>query len=597
MAEDPQLERTIEMSTDASHAETIVLKGIAASPGIAIGRAFVLDDMPSVNPDEQVSTDRIAEELSRFHNGLETVIAELDDASTLARSESSTVNNIVETYAMIVRDPMLANSIIRRIESGTSAEAAVAREFDAHKALMLNAKDEILRTRAQDFEVIKERIIAALRNRTLSHAAGYESVVVAPSVTPQDMLFFKQTQTLGYVTEIGGIHSHACILARDMGYPAVIGVSKAADKIPKDAMMIIDGYAGTVIVHPDDDTLLQYREKQTQAEVYRQRLGELADRPTVTSDGRRVRLLANVDEPDHVDAALMAGGEGVGLVRSEVMLIKLGRYPSSDEQAVWYRDIAERSYPNPVTIRAFDVGSDKFRQGIPHHEENPALGLRGIRFLLYRPDIFEEQICAVLRASENRNVRLMLPMVSMLEELDEARRMIENCQKKLRAEGIPFDEKIPVGVMIETPAAAMMADSFAEHADFLSIGTNDLAQYALATDRTNELVADIFDALHPAVIRMVRMVVDAGVRSGKSVSVCGEMAGHAAATEMLIGLGLTELSVSPRLLLELKQRILNVSYAQCRELEEQLETCTTTQEVYAVLNSINVWRGKDDKLE
>ncbi len=595
MSERSQHQQVSEMSAEPTSTPT-VLKGIAASPGIAIGRAFVLDAAPRVNPEEQVSPEHVADELSRFHTALETVIAELIEAAKLARQESSTVSSIVDTYGMIVGDRTMAASVVKRIESGTSAEAAVAREFDAHRAMMLSAKDDLLRSRAQDFEVIKERLIGALRNRTLTHATGYDSIVVAASVTPQDMLFFKQTQSLGYVTEIGGINSHACILARDMGYPAVIGVRNATDRIPADARLIVDGFAGTVIVDPDEETLLAYRDKQTKAEEYRQRLGELADRPTVTSDGRRIRLLANVDEPDHVDAALMAGGEGVGLVRSEVMLIKLGRYPSCDEQTVWYRDIAERAFPNPVTIRAFDVGSDKFRQGIPHHEENPALGLRGIRFLLYRPDIFEEQICAVLRASEHRNVRLMLPMVSMLEELEEARRMITACQKKLNADGIPFDEHLPVGVMIETPAAAMMADIFAQHADFLSIGTNDLAQYALATDRTNELVADIFDALHPAVIRMVRMVVEAATRRGKTVSVCGEMAGHAAATEMLIGIGLSELSVSPRLLLELKQRILNVSFEQCRTLERELEQCTTTQEVYMVLNSINAWRGKDDQL-
>jgi phosphotransferase system enzyme I (PtsI) len=408
------------------------------------------------------------------------------------------------------------------------------------------------------------------------------------------MLFFKSTQTLGYVTEVGGINSHVCILARDMGYPAVIGIKGAADKIQNGDVVVVDGYAGTVVVNPDEETLERYRRKAGRAEEYRQQLGALIGQPTVTLDGMPVSLLANVDEPENVDAALMAGAEGVGLVRTEHMLMRLGRYPSVEEQTAWYRDIAERAYPKPVTIRSFDVGSDKFRQGIPHREENPALGLRGIRFLLYRPDIFEEQVCAVLRASVHRNLRLMLPMISTLEEIDAAEKVVAGCKERLTAEGVEFDRNMPLGIMIETPAAALLADTFARHADFISIGTNDLAQYALATDRTNDLVADIFDPLHPAVIRMVRMVVGAANKYGRSVSVCGEMAGHASATEMLVGLGIRELSVTPRLLLELKRRILNVSFAQCEDLVLQLDSCATTQQVYAVLNGINAWRGKDD---
>lgn len=575
--------------------DTAMLKGIAASPGIAIGRAFVLDADQPVDEDERIAPDRVAGELSRFHAALESVSQEMRNVIELARRESDTVSSILESQAMIVTDPMLAKAVATRIANGATAESAVAREFDANKAILYNARDPIIRSRAQDFEHAKERLIGVLRNRSLSHASGYDSIVVAPTVTPQDMMYFRQTQTLGFVTEIGGINSHACILARDMNIPAVIGIRGAADIIDKDALLIVDGYAGIVIVNPDAATLEEYRTKLLRAAEYRAHLGSLIDRPTVTTDGVHVRLLANVDDPSHVDEAMMQGGEGVGLVRSEILLIQQSRYPSVEEQTAWYRDIAERAYPKPVTIRAFDVGSDKFRQGIPHHEENPALGLRGIRFLLYRPDIFEEQICAVLRASVHRNIRLMLPMVSMLEELEEARNIIQKCQRRLDAEGVDYDPHLQVGVMIETPAAAMMAEIFARHADFLSIGTNDLAQYALATDRTNDLVAGIFDALHPAVIKMVRMIVEAAEKHQRSVSVCGEMAGHAAATEMLIGLGIRELSVAPRLLLELKQRIINVSFAQCRELEHRLEACTTTQDVYNVLDTINEWRGKDDR--
>lgn len=572
----------------------LVLKGVPASPGIAIGLAFVLDADQPVDESERVAPDRIAHELQRFQQALESVRTELNQAMELARQESATATNIVESFQLIVADPLVQDSIAKRIAEGISAEAGVAREFDVHRTILYNSGEAFLRSRAQDLDFVKERIIAALRKRTLSHASGYDSIVVAPHVTPQDMLFFKATQTLGYVTEVGGINSHVCILAREMGYPAVVGVAQVASLVAQGDRIIVDGFSGLVVVAPDDTTLASYREKTSQVEIYKQQLGELAGAECITTDGVRVALQANIDEPANVDAAMLAGAAGVGLVRTEYLLIKLGRYPTVEEQTEWYMDVAERAFPNPVTFRAFDVGSDKFRQGIPHAEDNPALGLRGIRFLLYREDIFCDQMYGILRASVHRNVRLMLPMVSSVHEIQKARELVALCMQRLRNAEIDFDSEMPIGIMIETPATALLADSFTQHSDFVSIGTNDLAQYALATDRTNDLVADIFDPLHPAVLRLVHMIVCAATKYNKSVSVCGELAGHASATELLVGMGLTELSVTPRLLLEVKRRILNVSYSQCSSLVHRLLECETAAEVHSVLNAINAWRRKDD---
>lgn len=575
-----------EVSSVPAHGEERVLRGVAAAPGIAIGRAFILDHGASVREPSTVTVHQVADEIARFHGALEAVLDELQRASEVAARQSATAMAIIDTYRMMVRDPTISDSVLQRIERGVSAEAAVAQEFDTHKTALLRAPNELMRTRAQDVEVIKERIIAALRNRMLHHAAGYDSIVVAPNVTPQDMLLFQQTQTLAYVTEVGGINSHTCILARDMHYPAVIGIGTATHMIPLDATIIVDGYSGTVVVHPTPETLERYQQKQLRAEEYREKLGALVQQASSTTDGTHIHLMANVDEPDHVDAALMAGAEGIGLVRSETMLMHFGRYPAEDEQVAWYRDIAERMYPNPITIRAFDVGGDKFRQGIPHHEENPALGLRGIRFLLYRSDLFEQQVLAILRASIHRNVRLLLPMVSTLDEVAAARRVIASAQETLQQRGLPFDEQLAVGVMIETPASAMMADAFAEAADFLSIGTNDLAQYALAADRTNDMVADLYDAFHPAVLRMLMMVVESAKKYRRPVSVCGELAGHAAATELLIGVGISELSVAPRLLLEVKQRVISCSYAESARMAADVHACKTTSDVYRVLRTM-----------
>ena len=566
------------------------MKGIPASPGIAIGRAFVLStDSPSVQPDV-LNEHEIPVELARFATALDATTTELLNAIELARKESSTVISIIESYVLIASDPVMTSAIVGRIKKGVPAETAVLSEFDVHKTILYGARDSLLRERVQDFEHVMERIIAALRNRTLSHEQAGNSIVVSGSITPQDMLFFKQLHTLGYVTEIGGINSHSCILARDFGIPAVIGIRNATDIIESDSIVIVDGFAGIVIVNPETDTLNEYIPKHREVVEYRGRLGALVGEPTTTKDGIALTLKANVDSPTQVDAAIMAGCQGIGLVRTEMLLVQIGRYPTVDEQTAWYRDIAERAYPLPVTFRAFDVGSDKFRDGIPHHEENPALGLRGIRFLLYRPDIFENQICAILRTSANRNVRLMLPMISTLEELEIAKHMVEKCKARLAFEGVDFDPEMPLGVMVETPAAALMAPIYASRVDFLSIGTNDLAQYTLATDRTNELVANIFDAMHPAVVRLIAMTVEAARTAGIPVSVCGEMAGHAAATEMLVGIGIHELSVSPPLLLELKHRIRSVSHADCVELVKQISQCNTTTEVYAVLGSLQSWR-------
>ncbi|MBU3741088.1 MAG: phosphoenolpyruvate--protein phosphotransferase [Candidatus Kapabacteria bacterium] len=560
-----------------------VLKGIPASPGIAVGRAFVLSvESPTIRH-ERISPNEVDAELARFAIAIDVSTRELYKAVEIARTEKGTVTSIIESFIHIVNDPTITASIVDRIRHGYAAEWAVIAEYDTHKSLLYAARDAVMRERAQDLEHVKERLLAAMRNRQLSHESAAGAAVVAGSVTPQDMLFFRQNQTLGFVTEVGGINSHTCILARDLGIPAVIGVRNATTVIPTAAPMIVDGYSGVIIVYPTAETRAEYESKLHQAEEYRQRLGELRDQSSTTVDGVHVALLANIDTPDDVDTAMMQGCEGIGLVRTEVMLAQHGRYPSMEEQTSWYTDIAERAFPQPVTFRAFDVGSDKFREGIPHHEDNPALGLRGIRFLLYRPDIFAQQIFAVLRASAHRNVRFMLPMVSVYEELQQAKEIIEACRQALIAEGVDFDRAMPVGVMIETPAAALLADVFASETDFLSIGTNDLAQYALATDRTNELVADIFDASHPAVLRMIRMIVDAADAHGRTVSVCGELAGHAAATEMLVGLGIRELSVAPRLVLEVKQRVRATQYADARQLVEKLLRCTSTLGVHALL--------------
>lgn len=535
---------------------------------------------------EVIAPDDVARETERLFAAHDAVTKELRSAIDGATSETSAVVAILESYLLIASDPVITQSIVRRIERGSSAESAVVDEFDVHKTFLYGAKDQLLRERVQDFEHVVERLLGALRNRTLSHELTSDSIIVAGSVTPHDMLFFKRMSTLAVVTEVGGVTSHSCILAREFGIPAVIGIRNAADYVCDGDDIIVDGHTGIVVVRPDEATIHAYRLRAEERSQLQRGLTQLADSPSETTDGVAIVLRANIDSAGDMPMAKAAGCDGVGLVRTETMLVSFGRYPTADEQYQWYRSIIDQASSSVVTFRAFDVGSDKFREGIPHHEDNPALGLRGIRFLLYRPDIFEQQIEAILRAAVHGNIRLMLPMISSIEELESARRIIDHTVASLQARGVTISTDIPLGVMIETPAAALLAGTFAQRVDFLSIGTNDLAQYTLATDRTNELVADIFDAMHPAVVQLIALTVTAARDRGIPLSVCGELAGHAAATELLIGLGIRELSVSPSLALELKYRIRMADSRACADAMSKVLTSTSTTDVYAVLQAL-----------
>lgn len=542
------------------------MKGIPASQGICIGKAVVLRAEAFVSTVEHIEPEEIPNEIARFYAALESSATELKHIIDIAEKEAIHVAPILETYLLILTDQTAADSIKRRIQQGYySAEIAVVQEFDAQKQFFKLAKDPILRERAVELDHVKDRLLDGLRNRSITHSVAAKSIVVSPSITPTDLMMFNQAGALAFITEVGGIASHASILARSLSIPAVIGVRDAAQIIHTDDTLIIDGNAGLIICNPKPETLAKYEKRKLDEEENRRRLGKLATAKAETHDGHAIHLLANIDSLEEVEAARTSGADGIGLVRSEYLIIQRQHFPTEEEQYDWYRQIAERMYPHPVTIRAFDVGSDKYAEGLPH-EDNPALGVRGIRFLLHRKDIFKSQIKAVLRASQHRNIRLMLPMIATTEELQQSLELINKCKRQLRKSNTPFDETMPVGIMIETPAAAIMAVDFARIADFFSIGTNDLTQYTLASDRTNEFVAHIFDPFHPAVLRLMKIAIDAAKARNIPVGICGEMAGHAAATELLIGLGVTELSVTPPLLLELKKRIRKSDYLKAQIL-------------------------------
>ncbi|MCX6155443.1 MAG: phosphoenolpyruvate--protein phosphotransferase [Candidatus Kapabacteria bacterium] len=563
------------------------LDGIPSSPGLAFGRAFIISPDNIIIPDEKIDESRIQEELNRFHGALHDLEAELNFILSRVSFESYNVQTIIQADLLIVKDDIFNNTVKNTILSGYSSESAIIKEFDKQKSFFNLTDDRTLRERAAEIDHIKERLLSFLRKRNIYYPVDEQSVVVAQSLTPADLVHFREAGIKGIITEVGGITSHASILARSFEIPAVIGVTNATEMIEHDSPLIIDGYYGKIFCNPKQKTIIEYQLRKSKEDLHRTELRDLVKLASKTIDGREIKLYANIDFMEDIETSIQVASEGIGLVRTENMIINLKHYPNEEEQYNWYCELADRIYPASVTIRVFDIGSDKYSEGILHHENNPALGLRGIRFLLSRPDIFETQIRAILRASRNKNIKMMIPMITHKSEADRAIQLIEKNKKELKAKHISFDEDISVGLMIETPAAALIADKLANIASFFSIGTNDLAQYTLAADRTNEMVSDIYNPLHPSVLQLIKLSVEAAQKYHLPVSICGELAGHAGATALLVGLGVDELSVSPSILLELKHRIRSINYKDSVRIAQAALQCTSYDEVRELLNIKN----------
>ncbi len=538
-------------------------KGIPAAHGIVIGTALVIVSEPLTIASSTISHERLPVEHERLDTSVRQCSAELQRLVSIAQEEAPVAAPILDAQLMILNDPVLGQVLHQRIDHLFSAEASVQQVFDEQRQMLLNAHDAYLRERAIDLENVKNRVLDVLCNRqTVNHATLVEqgSIVISSALTPSDVIMFKKFGMTAFVTELSGVASHTAILARSLHIPSVIGVPNIANRMYSGAGIIVDGYAGIVIIHPKADTIAKYERRQSDFAKREKKLGKLVKVPSVTSDGRKIHLLANADSTDEIEEARSLGAEGVGLVRTEMQMAEFNRLPTEEEQTEWYTELAEHAYPMQLTVRAFDIGSDK-SFGLLPPEPNPALGLRGLRFLLKNRAVFAAQVRAILRASQHRNLRLMLPMVTSVQEFQKALAIIEKVKESMRSDGIVFDEHLPVGAMIETPSAAVMARELGALADFFSIGTNDLVQYTLAADRLNTSIINVYDAFHPAVLRLIKMAVDAAQFNNISVAVCGEFAGHSAATELLVGLGIEELSVVPSGLLELKKRVRGTCYA------------------------------------
>jgi phosphotransferase system enzyme I (PtsI) len=565
----------------------ILIKGIAAAPGIATGPAYLYSKLiPEVSA-RAIAPEEVPVEIERLRTANARAEKELRKVHAFAEQKlGSDSATIFEAQIMILGDAILMGTIERRIaDELRNAEYIVSNEISKYKHLMLAATDEYMHERAHDVDDVMNRIIRSIQDQKLVSRLEGTSVIIAESLTPADTVMFSRNQVLGYATELGGVTSHAALLSRSLKIPAVVGLRQISRTVKTGDLVAIDGYAGTLVLRPSQATLDSLSAKAGRFRAFEEKLAGIAGLQAETRDGKHIELSSNIEFAEELEFAKVQGSEGVGLFRTESQLVGRSDYPGEEEQTALYRQVADAAFPHPVIFRTFDVGGDKLAPDA-HHEENPFLGWRGIRVLLDKPDIFLNQVRAILRASVRRNVRMMFPMVSTVEEVHRARTLVRQVKEELRVKGIRFDPRIKVGVMIEVPAAAMMAEQIAAEADFLSIGTNDLIQYLMAVDRGNDAVAGLYQPFNPAVIRTIRHIIEAGHKKEIWVGVCGEMAGDPLATVLLVGLGIDELSVIPPILPEIKKIIRSIKFKDAQRVAVKVLGMTRENDIRNYLSSI-----------
>lgn len=563
-----------------------VLQGLAASPGIAIGPAYRLERAP-VRYQRTAAADR-ERELLRFQQAVEVAARQLEEVHARAAAESGASQAaIFEAQVLMLQDPELLQKVRAAIEEeGISAEAAVSDAAEEYIAILEALDDDYLRARSRDVRDVADRLLRALLGVSDSASAGLRapSIIVARDLTPSDTVALDKSLVLGFCTAEGGTTSHTAILARALALPAVVGLGPGILEIEDGTPLALDAGVGTVWVEPDAATVAHCRAQRAAVAAFMVQAQDKASEPAITRDGHRVEVMANVGDVEGAWAALLAGAEGIGLLRSEFLYLGRPTMPGEEEQYQAYRRILEVLGDRPVTLRTLDAGGDKELRYIQMSPQmNPSLGLRGIRLCLARPDILRPQLRAALRAGVGHSLRLMFPMVSTLAEVRAAREMLDSCRDELRAEGHPVADPMEVGVMVEVPAAALLADRLAAEVDFFSIGTNDLSQYVMAADRTNAEVAHLANALHPAVLRLVRDVVAAAHARCRRVGLCGELAGEPLAIPILLGLELDELSISPPRVPLAKQVIRALTITEAHDIAAQALALDSPEEIQALV--------------
>jgi phosphotransferase system enzyme I (PtsI) len=544
------------------------ISGIAAAPGIVIGEVYLFSK-EKLEISKSSITD-VEEAKNNLNEAIERSKKELGKIFTIAKQRmGKTRAAIFEAQLMILDDPVLIGTIIKRIEEEKKQpEFIVDDEITKYQDLMVLSHESYMRERANDIGDIKNRIVRNLKKKRWQSKIKNEAVYVSDSLTPADTLLLSRNNVKSFITDHGGLTSHAAIISRSLNIPAVVGTHNATHILKSGQLVIVDGFHGYVIYDPTGEQLAFFNEKHEHLISLQRELEELSEIAAVTLDGREIDLYANVDVTGEMDVVKTSGAKGIGLYRTEQILDELGTIPSEDEQVSIYTRLASRIYPDTITLRFFDIGGDKFRL-FDYDEPNPFLGLRGIRLLLENPLLFKEQIRAILRSSNNKNIKILVPMVSTMQEIQKSKRIIQECMNDLTERNIPFDKEIKIGIMVEVPSAAVMIKEFGQAVHFLSIGTNDLIQYLMAVDRGNDLVSTLYQEFSPIILRTIKKIVDDANEIGVPVSICGEMAAETLAMPLLIGLGLTSLSISPRTIPYAKRIIKSFKYKDAKLLADK----------------------------
>jgi len=578
-----------------------IYRGIPASPGVAIGKAFLLNREAVEVKEKKIDENEIQKEILKFKKALDETKRELFKIKEkVAKRIDPDHAKIFEGQILILEDDLINDRVIERIkQTRNNAEFVYKKVVEQTIQTLSSSTDEYLKERILDINAVSSRLVynlLGIKHLTLE-SIDSPVILIARTLSPADVVHMKKESILGFATDVGGETSHVALLAKSMQIPAVVGMKDLFDQIQTDQSIILDGTKGEVVICPDEKTLEEFEKRRTYILKKTVELSELKLLTAETQDKRKIELSANIELPQDADSALEYGAEGIGLFRTEYLYLAQSDLPTEEEQYRAYEEVASKVFPKSVILRTFDLGGDKFGQNLGIlYEANPFLGWRAIRACLDLPELFKIQLRAMLKTSAKKNIKIMFPMISEVEELKKAKALLEEVKDELKHKKIPFDENIEVGIMVEIPSAALAGDSLAKEANFFSIGTNDLIQYTLAVDRGNERIAHLYQGFHPAVLRLIKETIDAGHRNGIWVGLCGEMAGDPLATVLLVGMGVDELSTSAMAIPEIKKIIRSITFEEAQRLADQILSLSTINDIKKVLIEDYAKRfGRDNK--